>query len=93
MFKLIGKLQSFENENTIGISIPEEFNVEKALKNSRWNKPSTLTKEHEEMLVKFLKNIVNNDDVNQELQTLLKMTRIVDNLTTALKYTSDNVKL
>ena len=93
MFKLIGKLQSFENENTKGILIPEEFNIEKAMKNPSWNKPSTLTKEHEELLVNFLKNIVSNDDVNQELQTLLKMTRIVDNLTTALKYTSDNVKL
>ena len=92
LFRLIGKLQSFENENTKGISIPEEFNVEKANKNPRWNKPSNLTKEHEELLVKFLKNIVANDDVNQELQTLLNMTRVVDNLKIALKYTSDNVK-
>ena len=43
LFRLIGKLQSYENENTKGISLPDEFRSSKAIKEG-WTEPKSLNK-------------------------------------------------
>ena len=87
LYKLIGKLQSYENENTKEISIPEDFKIGKAMNDAIWKMPDTLTDEDEDLLVNLLLNIVDDEDVNEELIELLGLSQMDDNIETAMVYT------
>ena len=73
LFLLIGKLQSYDNRNTIEVSIPEEYKVPKVCTDPwfHWPFPDTLTKEDEELLVNLLTEIVDDKYVGEELLELL----------------------
>ena len=85
LYRLIGKLQFYENDNTKDILIPEEFNVSKAAYGEKWMTPETLSEEDEELLVNLLEDIVGEEHVDEDLESLLRISK--DNLERALLYT------
>ena len=85
LYRLIGKLQFYENDNTKDILIPEEFNVSKATNDEKWFTPETLSEEDEELLVNLLEDIVGEEHVDEDLESLLRISK--DNLEQALLYT------
>ena len=87
LYRLIGKLQSYENKNTAGIVIPEEFKFTRNPNDSNFSLPDreTFSKEAEMILVEKLQNIVGDEEVDEELQVHLRLK--VEKLKIALKYT------
>ena len=85
LYRLIGKLQSYENENTEDISIPEEFQSSKALNDTEWSSAETLSNKDEMLLIDLLENIVGEEHLSEDLQMLLRI--LDENLETALLYT------
>ena len=93
VFNLIGKLQAGNNENTIGIPLPEKFHstlytIEWPLKNAKNNK---LDMEDEEMLLKLIADILGNEEglLHREFQELFGITDDIENLFDALLYTTN----
>ena len=95
IFRLIGKLQSYENENTKDIPIPDEFKVSKAVEDKSWlnnygyyeiqdNWEQKFEKENELLLISMLEEIVGEEHCDEELLEHLGI--MDDNLTTALGY-------
>jgi len=85
LFRLIGKLQSFGNENTKDICIPDEFKISKAPNDPDWVRPDTLNKEDELLIIDLLEDIVGEEYLDQELQEVLGA--LEKNLDSALLYT------
>ena len=84
LYRLIGKLQSYENENTKDISIPEEFKSSKALNDADWSSPETLSNKEEILLIDLLEDLVGEEHVSEDLQVLLRI--LDENLEAALLY-------
>ena len=86
LYRLIGKLQSFENhQNTEDISIPEEFKCSKAVNDANWFTPETLSNKDEKLLIDLLEKFVGEEYLSEDLQMLLRIED--DNVETALLYT------
>ena len=87
LYKLIGKLQSYGNKNTLDIVIPEEFKFTRNPDDQDFSLPEreTLSKEAEMILVEKLQNIVGDEEVDEELQVHLRLK--VEKLKIALEYT------
>ena len=96
IFRLIGKLQSYENKNTKDIPIPDEFKVSKAVEDKSWlnnygyyeiqdNWEQKFEKENELLLISMLEEIVGEEHCDEELLEHLGI--LDDNLTAALVYT------
>ena len=85
LFILIGKLQSFEHENTKGIVVPDKYKAKKAIVDPEWISPETLSKEDELLLIEMLDDIVGEEHVDQELEMFLNI--INEDLEIALNYT------
>ena len=85
--RLIGRLQSYDNENTKDISISDEFKVSKAMNDVAWTLPKTLSKGDEKLLVDMLEDLVGEEHFDEELEILLNISGGSDNLDAALHYT------
>ena len=88
IYRLIGKLQSYENKNTKDIPIPDEFKVSKAVEDQSWQKDNweqKFEKENELLLISMLEEIVGEEHCDEELLEHLGI--LDDNLETALGYT------
>ena len=85
LYRLIGKLQSYENENTEDISIPDEFKRSKAVNDADWSSPETFSNKDEILLIDLLENLVGEEHVSEDLEILLGI--LDDNLEAALHYT------
>ena len=87
LYKLIGKLKSYGNKNTLDIVIPEEFKFTRNPDDQDFSLPEreTLPKEAEMILVEKLQNIVGDEEVDEELQVHLKLK--VEKLKEVFKYT------
>ena len=85
--RLIGRLQSYDNENTKDISISDEFKVSKAMNDVAWTLPKTLSKGDEKLLVDMLEDLVGEEHFDEELEILLNISGGSDNLDAALPYT------
>ena len=92
LFSLIGKLQSYDNQNTRQIEIPDEYKVNKATDDVDWHCPKPLIKEDEELLVDLLMDIVADEDVGEDLLELLKIDKFAETVETALLYTKGSTK-
>ena len=94
LFRLIGKLQAYDHENTKNISVPDKYKSV-CIASTRWQhypcfNNNIFTKEDEKMVIKFMEDILGNDLelFNTELQELLKMKEEMENICTALAYTT-----
>ena len=97
LFKLIGKLQDHENENTKGIEIPGKYRDEFR---GTWDyhdafKIEKLTKENELYLIDSVAEIVGDEEGLhcRELQELLNITLEMDRFYQTLGFTSDKYEL
>ena len=92
LFRLIGKLQSYENENTKEILIPDEFKISKAIHDVNWfrnDNHETFNEENKKILIEILEDLVGEEHVDGELERLLRIDGVNDNLEAALPYTKD----
>ena len=87
LYTLIGKLQSYDNENTRGISIPDKYKISKANIDAAWEKPDVLTKEYEVLLINLLEDIVGDVYPDKEFQKVLEIFEDLGNIEVALRYT------
>ena len=94
LFKLIGKLQAYQHENTKNILIPEQYSTS-CIQSMRWkhnpkNNYPIFTKEDEEKAVTIIEDILGEDlcILDNDMIALLKITKEMENLYVALIYTT-----
>ena len=93
LFKLIGKLQAGEDENTVGISIPERYHSNKR-EIIEWDRRKAfeedkLTRKDELMLIDLISDVLGDEEglLCREFQELLGITEDIENLFDAFPYT------
>ena len=91
LYRLIGKLQAYNCENTKDLEIPEEYRSTcKATEENPyvWAPfPETLTNEDEALLIDLLCDIIGNEVLDDGIHKLLRLSHDYEVLLKALKYT------
>ena len=94
LFRLIGKLQAYQHENTKNILIPDKY-ATSSIQSTRWkhnpkNNFPIFTKEDEKQTVTIIEDILGEDlcILDNDLISLLKITKEMENLFVALIYTT-----
>ena len=91
LYRLIGKLQAYNHENTADVEIPEQFKSTcKATEDHPyvWAPiPDTFTDEDETLLLDLLNDIIGNEVLDDDLNRILRVTNDYEVLLKALKYT------
>ena len=88
LFRLIGKLQSYKNQNTEDIQIPKDYQVNCTAKDICGDSKDLSDEEEDLQLVEFLKDILGyHDEYRDELQELIGIENDMDNLEVAMTYT------
>ena len=94
LFRLIGKLKAYENENTKKVTIPEEYKSI-CMESTRWKhnyrcwNDNIFTKEDEKQIITLIEDILGRELClfDMEVKELLKVTEEMENLYVALAYT------
>ena len=92
LYRLIGKLQSYNYENTEDIPIPEEFKFSCTAKDeSTWeNSKSNSDEENDQLLISLIEDILGDqDDIAEQLSDLLGLINDMEKVEVALLYTKD----
>lgn len=89
LFRLIGKLKAYENDNTKNISIPKKYNSI-PMTTTKWFNNNNFTKDDEKQLTKLIEDILGDEVslLNKELVDLLKISDEMEDLFVALAYTT-----
>ena len=93
LFRLIGKLQAYVNDNTHNTSVPEKYNS-RCIESTVWKGDydcwanNIFTEEDEMKTLTFIEDILGNDLnlLNNELQDLLKIREDMEHLNVVLTY-------
>ena len=95
LYKLIGKLQAGEDENTVGIAIPKRYNsdtrkiLEWDLRKARETYQGNITEKDELLLIDLVADILGHEEglLCREFQELLGIREEIENLFDAFPYT------